>query len=212
MEKSDTIIPGGDTQLPGGPSESEKGTVKGKVDYDTYRKTVDQLKSLKQKNQDYEQILSSIEVEKKVKEEQELMKKQEFEKLLERRNAEIEAERKARLEIETRLKQSEQNRIDSLKLGAFYEKLGGKIKRKEYLSFVDLDQIEFDEQSGKINEDTVMKTVNQFMVDHHHLVDTKTKTMPNEAPSSYNGKITYDQWMKLPLKDKKKYSPKDIMN
>lgn len=211
MEVNDNGAGGAAQTIPSGDSENEKAKDKGKVDYDTYLKTLNQLKSTKQKNQEYESLLSSIETEKKLREEEDLVKKQKFEELLQRRNAEVESERKARAETEARLKQVEKDRLDSIKLGAFYDKLGGKVKRREYLSFVDLDAIEVDE-SGTINEESVMRSVNAFMTDHHHLVETKTKVMPNEASRNYNGKISYDQWLKMPLKEKKKYSPKDILH
>ena len=191
----------------GGQAEATKA--KDKVDYESYQRAIAQLKTTKAKLQEHEERENALLMQQKVKEEEDLLKKQDYQKLLDRKNAEVEHERKTRLELESRLSEAEKNRIDSHKLSSFYEKLPGKIKKKEYLSFVDLDSIEVDE-NGKVNEETVMRSVNDFMKEHHFLVEAKNKMMPNDAPSNYSSKINYDQWLKLPLKEKKKYSPKDI--
>jgi len=213
------IIMEGNDQVPSGEptanlseiSSETESKAPGKVDYNTYQRTLGQLKSTKAKLQEFEDRVSSIEMEKKVQEEQDLMKKQQFEKLLERRNVEFEAERKRAKELEQKLQQADKDRLDSYKLNALVEKLPGKIKKKDYLGFADIDAIEVDE-NGKINEDSVLRVVNDFMKEHHFLVEAKGKNMPSDAPSNYTGKINYEQWKALPLKDKKKYSPKDILH
>lgn len=207
--ETSNLSSGESDKVPSGDGQGEGTKAKDKVDYESYQRAIAQLKTTKAKLQEHEERENALLMQQKVKEEEDLLKKQDYQKLLDRKNAEVELERKTRLELESKLSEAEKNRIDSHKLSSFYEKLPGKIKKKEYLSFVDLDSIEVDE-NGKVNEETVMRTVNDFMKEHHFLVEAKNKTMPNEAPSNYSGKLNYDQWLKLPLKEKKKYSPKDI--
>lgn len=209
METNQNLPSGESDKVASGDLSGDGAKPKDKVDYESYQRAIAQLKSTKAKLQEHEERENALLMQQKVKEEEDLLKKQDYQKLLDRKNAEVEQERKSRLDLESKLLEAEKNRIDSYKLSSFYEKLPAKIKKKEYLTFVNLEGIEVDE-NGKVNEDSVMRTVNEFMKEHHSLVDVKNKAMPNEASSNYSGKINYDQWLKLPLKEKKKYSPKDI--
>lgn len=92
-----------------------------------------------------------------------------------------------------------------LKISAFEDKLPGKILKREYLSFVNFENIKLDD-TGEIDQESINQAVNQFVNDHPSLYSPKNKTrLPNDAPSDTKGQgLNYDTWLKLPAHEKLK--------
>ena len=170
---------------------------KDSVKYDTYRKLLSETKTVKAKNSELEAKLKAFEDEKSAAEEKRLSEQGEYKKLLE-------IERKKSSELEEKDKAREKQLLDGYKLNAVLEKLPGKIASNDYLSFVDLDSIAIDPDSGTVDESSVSQTVNKFLEQHSRLLITDKGSLPNDAPKGVSKPLSVDEWRKLPLSERKK--------
>jgi len=195
--------PGAGSTNDPGPGGADPGK-KDKVLYETHQKLLTQLKKGQEKLKTQEDQLAVFEADKKAFEEKQLNDDGEVRKILELRDKEI-TDLKTEITTVTGDKEGLQRSIaDSVKLNAFYEKLPGKIKRQEYFNFVDLKQIVVDPESGEPDSGSVDLAVNSFMESYSDLVDAKGfKPPPGDAPYG-STKLTKDEWLKMPLAEKKK--------
>ena len=147
-------------------SSQEKENV---VAYETYQKTLAQEKAAKEKLREYETRFKEME-EKKLHEDGE------FQKIANLKAEEAEKWRAKANELEKDI-------TDTWKLNAFFNKLDGKLKNNEYISFVDLESIAIDPETRQVEQSSVDKTVSSFMEKHSHLVDMKKSSgLPSDAP------------------------------
>ena len=148
----------------------------------------------------------SVEVEsaKAEAEEAKLREKGEYGVLLKQRE-----ERLKQLEEELA---SKENEIGSYKgamtnfkkAAAFERELGGKLKKDSYWDHVDFDQIALNPEDGKIDSHSLSKVANAFAEEYKELIDYgKVGNLPNGTASSA-GRLTYEQWQKLPLDEQRK--------
>lgn len=197
-----------DVKEPSGqPEENLVDSVKEKKDvvaYETYQKTLAQEKAAKQKALELEEKLNEILNAQKSQEEAKLNEKGEFKKLVELREQEI---KKLQDQINSISKERDNykgNLDDTYKLQAFYDKLPGKIKRKEYLSFVDLDSIVVDPETGNIDSGSLQNVVSGFVENYGDLIEqNKFSGLPGDAPKGSSRKYTMNEWKNLTLKEKK---------
>lgn len=186
-------------------NQKENQTKKEKdvVSYESHQKLLGQLKNTKEQAKLMEEKLNLFEQKQKEIEESKLAEKGEYQKLLELRQNEI-ADLKAKVEAEAQEKFKASKALeDTWKLQSFYDKLPGKVKRREYLNFVDLDAIAFNPDTGQIDDQSVDIVVNDFMKNHKDLVDTKSfGKLPGDAPSSMTT-IDAQTFKNLSLKDMK---------
>ena len=167
-------------------SEGQRDDV---VSYSTHKKLLDQRKTDLQKLREYETRLNEIENERKKQEEDRLSQQGEYKKLLTLREQEL-AETKSKLDT------TNKNIADTWKLQAIYEKLPGKIKNKEYLSFVNLEKIAFNPENGEIDPQSVDVVVNEFLEKHPSLIEiNKNAKLPGTAPGTTVYK-TYEEEIK----------------
>ena len=147
-------------------------------------------------------MISEIESKTKQEEEEKLKQNGEIQKLLDLREQKI-ADMENKLgEAESRAAKSEKAIMDTWKLNHFYEKLPGKLKRKEYLTFVDLEGIVCNPETGDIDADSVDKVVGSFVENHNHLIERGSGgRLPGDAARKQS-QISYEQWLKLPLNEK----------
>jgi len=173
------------------------------VAYETYQKVLAEKKSMQAKAQEIESKLAEIEKAQRERDEAKLNEKGEFKKLVELRDQEIE---KLRNEINTVAKDRDSfkgNLDDTYKLQAFYDKLPGKIKRQEYLGFVDLESIVIDPDTGTVDSSSVQNVVSNFVENYGDLIESsKFAGLPGDAPKG-GKKLTVKDWQNLPLKEKK---------
>lgn len=163
---------GGSPEAEAGGQQRETQT----VSYQSYQKAVDEVKSAKAKAQELESRLSAIE-------EAKLNEQGDYKKLVELRESRIK-------ELETQLKgvASERDNVlrenqDTWKLQAFHSALDGKIKKPEYLSFVDLESIVIDPETKQVDASSVQNVVSSFMENYSDLVEKKSfKGLPSDAP------------------------------
>ena len=216
-----------DNQSASGTPEDSSGieqqtdkTTEDKVAYETYKKTVGQVKKskeqiteleggLKQANQVIADFKAKAEAEQRDKDrikEESLLKQGKVEKVLELKRQEWEA-KEAQLIAERDKAISLMNETDetlekATKMQAFFEGLPGKLIDKDYLLHANLDNIIVDEKTGKIDEESVQSEVNRFMEKHSKLVDTKSfKSLPGYAPNGKTPFVTGENFKDLPLKD-----------
>lgn len=203
-EEKKTFSEGTD-QTSGGSSSENKDAGQGNdpVSYETHRRILSQRKKDQEKIKEFEERFAEIDRVNKTAEEQKLAEQGEFKKIVELRDKKIdELSNKLQSVVEEKTN-VEKTVKDTHKLQAFYEKLPGKIAKKEYLSFVDLEKIAYDPETGVIDNQSVDLVVNDFMENHSKLIEApKGHKLPNGYPSGTN-KLTLEQWQKLPLKEMK---------
>lgn len=159
-EKKDPLVTDTDSPIV---SEGEQKTEEQNevVKYSTHKKLLNQLKN---KGEELEELRDF----KRRFEEQEAKKKGDYEALIKSRDAEL-------AEWKTRATEYERNLVEGQKLSAFINKLPGKIRREEYLSFVDLEDIALDPSTNRVDESSVDMAVNRFLEKHGDLLEAKNK-------------------------------------
>lgn len=135
------------------------------VSYETYSKTVEELKNLRNKNREYEAS------QKKLTEEQ-LQKDAKWQQLAEQKGKEAD-------DFATRLKEKEDLIERSIKSSAFKNGLGGELIDKKYLVHAKLDQIAINPETMAPDENSVKMVVSDFIKEHPHLVKFQKGTLPN---------------------------------
>lgn len=164
------------------------------IRYSTHKKLLNQHKNLQSELEELRSFRKEIE-------EKEQLKKGEFEKILKNREERIN-------ELQTKLNTVQENITDGKKINAFMEKLPGKVKRNEYLSFVDLDDIAVDPETGKVDMSTVEVAAQRFANQFPDLIEMSTKKdMPNynvqgsQRPNSISGKRTLKKMTREELRE-----------
>ena len=198
----ETKVSSGNTDHASGEG-SEKNEQRNVVAHESFVKALDEKKRAQAKAADLQRQLDEIQNRAKLDEEEQLKKKGEFQKLLELKESKLQTLEQQMRSAEERAVGAERAITDTWKLNHFYEKLPGKLKNRQYLTFVDLDDIVLNPETKEVDSDSLDKVVNSFMEEHGHLVEKQTKgRLPGDAAGGYNA-ISYEQWAKLPLKEKK---------
>lgn len=184
-------------------------------DLGEYKKLLNQLKKTKEENKtlaeklnkfgELEQKLSRIEQDDAKRVESEFVQKGEFKKLLELREQEIANLKKGLQDRENEVTNYKRDLHDTWKANAIQNALPGKIKKPEYFSFLDFDQVVIDPTTGKIDQQSVSRVAEDFMKNYGDLVDTThVKGMPSKAASAQNRFNTADNFKELPLAEMRK--------
>ena len=186
-----------DQQGAGGTTDDPSG-VNGKetIAYSTYKKVVNQEKNLRARLDEVSKELTAIRDKEKAEEEKRLAAQGEYKKLLD-------LEKKKREELEEQTKGYQASILKSQKISAFKEKLPGTIENPAYYNFADLDLIAVNPETGELDESSVQASVDKFVTEHSPLLKSAKGKLPNNAPKDGAAPLTYDQWAKLPLKEKK---------
>lgn len=180
----------GDNGLNPNDSNADKVNSKGSVSFDTYQKLLDQKKK---QDRELEAFKANQENEKR----KQLEEKEEFKKL-------YEDEKKRREEMENNYKSIKTERIDDFKISAFISALPSKLVKNEYLAHARLKEIVFNDETGEVDSTSVKRVVDDFVKNHSHLLYSGNKAeFPNDAPKP-KGKLSYEDWLKLPSKEKQK--------
>jgi hypothetical protein len=168
------------------------------VSYESHRRLLNEMKKEREERRKLQAELAERAQREKEAEEKRLAEQNEWKKIAENREKELK-------EKEDKLKGLETERQDARKLDAFLTALKGKVDPK-YWPMIDLESIAIDPESGRVDEMTVARTVEDFRKDHGRLIDTPGNGdgMPPNAPESGgNQKLTDEAWKKLPLKERK---------
>ena len=157
------------------------------VAYDTYRKVLSEKKKRDDEVRMLSERLSALESEKKAKIEAELREKEDYKKLVEMREAELN-------DYKTKFQEAQEREANLVKLDAFFSKLNGKVRR-EYWDKIDLGRIAYDPESGAIDNSSLQVAVEEFKKNYPEIITAKSEAvnMPATAPKSA-----------VPAKDEKK--------
>ena len=169
------------------------------VNYDTHRKLLDEKKKIQAK-------LDEILARDKEREESEARKRGDFEALLKARNEELDRERKAREDLESRI-------MAGRKMNAVLEALGGNVDQK-WLKLIDVSEVAVNPETGEIDQLTVARQAEALKREWPEMVQTRGK-LPTQAPKGLEGglgMITESEWKKLgSVKEMNKYRKDQIV-
>lgn len=200
MSNSDAASSGSNQNAASGGSAEINQTDERKKDtvsYDTHFKLLNEKKKRDAELADAQAKLKAIE-EAKLKEEGNLKA------LLEMREKEI-------AEVKAKATQVEEVLNNSVKLDAVLNKLSGSVD-KQYFGLFDLSKIPIDPATQTPDQLSVEKYARDFEQTYSAIIKKPINAqMPNHAAQGTNVKLTYEEWLKLPLKDQKARL-KDVLN
>ncbi len=148
------------------------------VQYDTYRRTVNQMKRQKELNEELQGRLEALEHERKSAEEQKMLEKEEYKKLLDVRTRELE-------ETKHKATQATRQLNEGAKLQAFINQLPSQLRNNKYLNWVDVESIAMDPETGAIDSESVKQVVDGFVKEHPEaLVASEGPKIPGYAPGN----------------------------
>jgi hypothetical protein len=168
--------------------------------FETYRKTVSEAKKERAKRRELEQRLAEFKAERQAEEQAKLAEQGKYKELLE-------AEKKKYAELQSKYEKTERTINNSFKFNALKKALNAEIDYKwaDYLEAKGIyDQIELDD-NRRADEMSLAK-VSEFIRKEYPEIIAKPMSkgdLPNQSPVGSSGTISYEEWQKLPLKDKK---------
>lgn len=144
---------------------------KDKVAYDTYRRVLSEAKKLKDQVKAYED-------EKNRSHESKLKENNEWKALAEAKSAQAET-------LEKNFKELNEQVVNGMKYQEFEKHLGGRLKDKDYATFIDFDRIVINPETKRVDDESVKTVVSDFVKKHSPLVEfNQGKRLPNEASKS----------------------------
>jgi len=156
----------------------------------------DEKKKIAQENADLKARLEKIESENRAKQEEALKQQGEYKKLWE-------DGQKSNSELADKLKAKEQKELALRKIDVVMQELGAPLAKPEYWDFVDLTSIPVDEATNDIDRNIAKKVASDFVKNFPELLAKKSGKLPSDAPSPASS-LSYDDWAKLPLDEKRK--------
>ena len=160
------------------------------VKYETYSKVLSEAKKLKEKVKEYESVLEQSK-------EQKLKEQNEWKALAEQYKHKLD-------ETSSVLQEQERSIINGLQYQVFEKHLGGRLKKKDYASFVDFDRIVLNPETKAVETDSAKVVAAEFLKQYSELVELPSSgKLPNQAPSSFasTGKAVED----MDVKELEKY-------
>jgi len=155
----------------------------------------EEKRALAAKNAEIQAKLDKLEAEAKQKQEEALKQQGEYKKLWEE-------EQKTKLELAEKLKKKEEKELALRKIDVVMQELGVPLAKAEYWNFMDLTKIPVDEATQDVDRNIAKQVASDFMRDFPELLAKKSGKMPNDAPSGSKG-LTHEEWLKLPLNEKR---------
>jgi len=181
-------IPGGENSDAGGADQKDV------VKYETYSKVVGEAKRAKEKASELEAELTKLRAADKDRQDAELKQKEDYKTLLANREAELAKEKAEKDQL-----LSEQR--DARKLAAFLDSVDGRIDKKWWVH-IDTSEVVINPDTNEIDQMSVTKAVEKFKAEYSEIIKKPGQSkMPNDAPGGKSGRISYDEWLKLPAKD-----------
>lgn len=142
------------------------------VSYETHKRLLGEKKKLQER-------LDSLESQWKARQEEELKAQNKYQSL-------YESTLKERDEYMSKLKEQDSRWNNAIKLDAFMNALGGRKIESKYASFINLDSINLDEDTGSVDSLTVQKEIERICRDFPEIVKVavQPKQLPSEAPKN----------------------------
>lgn len=189
----------GDNPNPDNP-EGDKSGDKKTVSYDSYHKAVSAEKSAKEKLRAAEERLSALESANREREEKELEKNQEWQKLYE--NAKARAS-----ELEEKLNKRDELDTRGRKVDAVLRALGANVK-DDYLGLVETccADVAINPETGEIDAASVESAKRLVESKYPEIIQRGSGVgAPNDAPKTGSARgLSADEYRALPLAEKKK--------
>lgn len=166
------------------------------VNYATHQRLLSQRKKDQQRMQELEERLNQFEEAERKVEQMEMEKKGEYEKILKEREERINS-------LMHQIEADKEARINTAKESAFLDSLPGKLRKQEYLSFMDKESIAIDPETGKVDEGSLKQVVDAFIQEHGVLIERKESgnSLSQKSPSEPSNL----------LDDKKELDPYDAL-
>lgn len=200
MSNSDSnASSGSDKMAAGGASAESTKTEENKKETVAYDTHVRLLAEKKKVAQDFAEAQAKL----KALEEKELRDKENYKALVELREKELAEEKNRRANLEATVN-------NSIKLDSVLKNLSGKVDQK-FFGMFNLDKVPLDPNTNMPDQLAVERYAREFEETYPELIQKQTNVqMPNNAAKGTNARITYEEWLKLPLKDQKARL-KDVM-
>lgn len=192
-DNSSQNAPGGGGQHAGGAGEgSDKPS---SVSYETYNRTVQSEKKLRDALRETQEKLLMFENDHKAREEQSLLDQKKHVEFIEK----LKAENAKLLGENEGLKRNE---TDFRKLNAAVGLLNEKGIRvdPQYYGHIRLGEIEITDNG--VDHNSVATVIETFQKEHPRLVAPSSKFLPSDKPGDSGPQMSVEQWKKLPHKEK----------
>ena len=147
----------------------------GKVSYETYQKVLNEAKKAKE-------LAKHLAEEKAKNDEKALADQQQWKVLFEQTKAQLD-------QTKSVLSEQEKSIVNGLKYQEFEKHLGGKLKNRDYATFIDFEKIAINPESRTVDEESVKSVVNEFLKSHSPLVEFGSGAkLPNNAGAGFGNK------------------------
>lgn len=167
---TDEVHENGDSVPAGGAGERNES--EDVVKYATYSRTVSQLKKTQSQAKELEDQLAQYKAKEKAEHEQGLVEQQKFDEFRQLKEKEVET-------LKSQLDQRDKEVFDAQKLQAVVDTLPGKLKKREYLGFIDTSMVELDPENGTIVPESVQNAANAFLKHYgSDLLDSRGARLP----------------------------------
>lgn len=151
----------------------------GKVSYETYQKVLNEAKKAKE-------LARTLAEEKAKNDEKALADQQQWKVLADQYKTQLD-------QTKSVLSEQEKSIVNGLKYQEFEKHLGGKLKNRDYATFIDFEKIAINPESRTVDEESVKSVVNEFLKSHAPLVEFQSGAkLPNNAGSGFNSSMTKD--------------------
>lgn len=149
----------------------------GKVSYETYKKVLEEAKKQKE-------LARTLAEEKAKNDEKALAEQQQWKVLAEQYKQQLE-------QTKSVLSEQEKSIVNGLKYQEFEKHLGGRLKNKDYASFIEFEKIAINPESRTVDEESVKAVVNEFLKQHSPLVEFQSGAkIPQGAGAGFGSRPT----------------------
>lgn len=149
----------------------------GKVSYETYKKVLEEAKKQKE-------LARTLAEEKAKNDEKALAEQQQWKVLAEQYKTQLE-------QTKSVLSEQEKSIVNGLKYQEFEKHLGGRLKNKDYASFIEFEKIAINPESRTVDEESVKAVVNEFLKQHSPLVEFQSSAkIPQGAGAGFGSRPT----------------------
>lgn len=173
------------------------------VKYSTYKKTLSEVKAIKERHREAMEKLAQYETRDKELSEQKLIEEKKFSEVIQSKEQRL-------LELSGELEQSKRNEQDFRKMTSFLSGLGSSKLESKYYQLVPLDDIKLNDD-GAIDQESLIDTVNKFKAEHNRLVvNPRNDLPPNKVGDSTGKRLSVAEWKSLASSKEMKERYKEV--
>ncbi len=200
VETNDSSGNDSTNQIPSGePNDKASGSQsdKNQVAYESYKKVLDEKKSLSKRLDEMQKNLD--EINKKA-----LEKENDWKGLFELERKEKEEIKSILSERESKLNEYSERELTAKKFQAFKSQLGVDID-KRYFSLIDLDDVIINPETGHVEETSAIMAAKKFAETYPEILKSRVGAhgaFEGTTSGTSGSKITYEQWVKMSKEEK----------